>query len=54
MGFEAIANGQVLLERLVSLIRRLAAETRPRRVPSTGECTFCDITRADCPEQVEG
>ena len=40
-------------ERLGSLIRRLAAETPARRVPSTQECRFCDITKADCPERVE-
>ena len=41
------------VERLGSLIRRLADETPARRVPSAGECRFCDITAADCPERVE-
>jgi CRISPR/Cas system-associated exonuclease Cas4 (RecB family) len=41
------------VERLGALIRRLAAETPARRVPSGGECRFCDITKADCPERVE-
>ena len=41
------------VERLGALIRRLAAETPARRVPSTQECRFCDITKADCPERVE-
>ena len=41
-------------ERLGSLIRRLASETPARRVPSAQECAFCDITKADCWERVEG
>ena len=41
-------------ENLGSLIRRLAAETPARKVPSTQECAFCDITKADCPERMEG
>ena len=41
------------VERLGALIRRLAAETPARRVPSAQECPFCDITKADCPERVE-
>ena len=39
---------------LGSLIRRLASETPARRVPSAGECRFCEITSADCPARVEG
>ena len=41
-------------ERLGALIRRLAADTPARRVPSLAECRFCDITGADCPERMEG
>ena len=41
------------VERLGSLIRRLADETPARRVPSAQECRWCDITKADCPERVE-
>ena len=37
-----------------SLIRRPAAETPARRVPSAGECRWCDITAEDCSERVEG
>ena len=33
------------------LIRRLAADTPPKRVPSGPECRFCDISVADCPER---
>ena len=42
------------VENLSGLIRRLASETPARRVPSAHECAFCDITKADCPERVEG
>ncbi len=41
------------VENLGSLMRRLASETPARRVPSSGECRFCEITPADCPERVE-
>ena len=35
-------------------IRRQAADTPARKVPSYDECKFCDISKADCPERVEG
>ena len=35
------------------LIRRLAAETPGRLVPSQAECRFCDSTAGDCPERLE-
>ena len=38
---------------LGALIRRLAGDVPPRGVPSLGECRFCDITSADCPDRVE-
>ena len=41
------------IDRLGTLIRRLADETPARRVPSGAECRFCDITADDCPERVE-
>ena len=41
------------IERVVSLIRRLAAPESPVKVPSAWECGRCPITRADCPERVE-
>ena len=41
------------IDRLGSLIRRLADETPARKVPSASECRWCDITREDCPERVE-
>ena len=42
------------IDRLGTLIRRLADETPARRVPSGAECRFCDITAADCPDRIEG
>ena len=44
---------QKFIDRLGSLIRRLADETPARRVPSASECRWCDITAAECPERVE-
>ena len=38
---------------LVSLIRRLAADTPPKRVPSGADCRLCDITAADCPQRLD-
>ena len=40
-------------ELLTSILRRLAAEAPPRRVPSAQECRFCDITAKDCPDRVD-
>lgn len=38
-----------------SLIKRLAnADRAARKVPSTRECRFCDISSVDCPERMEG
>ena len=54
VGIPVSAVGEKFTERLGSLIRRLAAETPARRVPSAQECAFCDITKADCPERVVG
>ena len=38
---------------LQALVRRLGATEPAVRAPSWGECRFCDITVADCPERVE-
>ena len=38
---------------LSTLIRRVAAPEPPHRAPNASECRFCDITAADCPEQVQ-
>ena len=40
------------VENLGGLMLRLASEMPARRVPSLGECRFCEITPADCPERV--
>ena len=40
-------------ENLGGLMRPLASEMPARRVPSPGECRFCKITPADCPERAE-
>ena len=41
------------VDRLGALIRVLADEASARRVPSTGECRWCDITVEDCSERME-
>ena len=38
---------------LFSLIRRVVSEAPPIRVPSAGECGWCDLTSRDCPERIE-
>ena len=42
-----------IVENLDGLIRRLSSQMEARRVPSPGECRFCDITPADCPERAD-
>ena len=41
------------VENLGGLMRRLASDMPARRVPSPGECRFCEITSADCPERAD-
>ena len=41
------------VDRLANLIRRPAAQQPARKIPSAGECRWCDITSEDCPERVE-
>ena len=41
------------IDELGTLIRRLAADTPPRRVPSTQECSFCEVTASDCSQRME-
>ena len=41
------------VENLGGLMRRLASEMPARRVPSPGECRFCEITPTDCPDRAE-
>ena len=47
------STGGEFVRNLGALIRRLANDTPPRRVPSFAECQFCDITSAECPERVK-
>ena len=42
------------IQNLGALIRRLAADKPPARVPSRPECRFCDISALDCPDRVDG
>ena len=48
------AVDQLFVRSLSALVQRLGRDGPARRVPSAGECRFCDITRADCPERIEG
>ena len=41
------------IQNLGALIRRLAADKPPTRVPSRQECRFCDISALDCPDRVD-
>ena len=41
------------VRRVSEFICRMLSETAARRVPSAGECKYCDIGRADCSERVE-
>ena len=47
----ADAVDRTFIESLGDLMRRLATEMPARRVPSPGECRFCEITSADCPDR---
>lgn len=40
-------------DRIVGAIRMAGEATAPARVPSWGECRFCDVSSADCPERLE-
>ena len=53
-GIPASAVDGAFIEDLSGLIRRLASKTPARRVPSAAECRFCDITKGDCPDRIEG
>ena len=41
------------IQNLGALIRRLAADQPPARLPSPQECRFCDISALDCPERMD-
>ena len=49
----AEAMDDQFIQNLGALIRRLAADKPPTRVPSRQECRFCDISAEDCPERVD-
>jgi len=36
-----------------ALIKRIGADKPCRKVPSLGECRYCDLTKQDCPERME-
>ena len=42
-----------LKEVVWDLIRRIGDEKPCRKVPSCGECDWCDISKEDCPERIE-
>ena len=48
---EAVDNQ--VIQNLGTLIRRLAAQTPAKRVPSPQERRFYDITAADCPDRMD-
>ncbi len=35
------------------LMEHVVGEGEPERVPSAGECAFCDITKRDCPDRMD-
>ena len=49
----ATAVDEAFARNMGQLITRLASEMAAKRVPSPGECRFCEITPADCPERAE-
>ena len=50
---EVPAVDEPFVRELGSLIQRLASDTPARRVPSPGECRYCEVTAADCAARVE-
>ena len=49
----AEAVDEAFIRNAGQLITRLASEMPARRVPSLGECRFCELTPSDCPERAE-
>ena len=41
------------IQNLGALIRILATDKPPARVPSRPECRLCDISALDCPERMD-
>ena len=52
-GIPAEAVDEAFVRNAGQLITQLASEMSARRVPSPGECRFCEVTPADCPERAE-
>ena len=49
----ASAINERFRKNLFALLCRVAAEGPARQVPSERECSWCDLTIADCPERIE-
>ena len=49
----ALTQDAPFVNRMTTLIRRLAAPKPAILAPSRAECRFCDITDADCPDRVD-
>ena len=49
----AEAVDRTFIANLGGLMRRLASEMPARRVPSPGECRFCEVTPTDCLERAD-
>jgi len=48
------AVDEKFVENLSGLIKRLSSPNPAIKVPNVVECSFCDITSADCPERMAG
>ena len=40
-------------QQAAAVMRRIVADEPARKVPSSGECAWCVVSSADCPERVE-
>ena len=41
------------LNQIVTLIKAVAGDTAPTKVPSRDECRYCNIGSKDCPERIQ-
>jgi hypothetical protein len=48
---QGTAVNEAFVKSVTGLINRVADQQQARRVPSGGECRYCDITHLDCPER---
>ena len=53
VGSPASAINNEFIANMGGLIRRLADDTPARRMPTSTECQFCDITSQDCPARLD-